>query len=385
MARKIDNLSFQKSNGWMESKSIFNYQSRKSLNSNYFTYQSKKGNKSISFCLVKGDILDLDVSCLVHFYQHGKIPNNSIFRKAGRFYENDFNSKLLNNLSNLSKNKHSLFMSLSGDMINCEYILNLIYKCKNFPEDVKEKEIFKMIFEIYTNIFETANRSSIKSLAVPFIEIENEKEISLKALIEAIICITELFDNKDQSLKYLYLISEDEKILTKFDNLATNGFNLEFIIYKTPTQNQKQKSEILPVKNSQNNEMDKMVYLKKTKNFEDFYNKCGICGKNSLLLSNFLDEDFLKNCSKFKRNCKICSTGKNIANFFHKNNSIKSDTFCIYCAGDFIDKLKYSLCSSCLRNIDKAKSIWYVINATVCQKIVEKIVIYANSMFSSKN
>lgn len=248
-------------------------------------------------------------------------------------------------------------MSLSGDMINCEYILNLIYKCKNFPEDVKEKEIFKMIFEIYTNIFETANRSSIKSLAVPFIEIENEQEISLKALIEAIIYITELFDNKDQSLKYLYLISEDEKILTKFDNLATNGFNLEFIIYKTPTQNQKPKSEILPVKNSQNNEMDKMVYLKKTKNFEDFYNQCGICGKNSLLLSNFLDEDFLKNCSKFKRNCKICSTAKNTANFFHKNNSIKSDTFCIYCAGDFIDKLKYSLCSSCLRNIDKAKSV----------------------------
>lgn len=220
-------------------------------------------------------------------------------------------------------------------MINCEFILNVIYKCKN-NQNNSEKEIFLRTFEIYADMFESANKSKLKSLAVPLILIENERDISLKALTQAIIYLTESLDSNDQSLKNIYFVSEDDKVLKKFDNLTKNGFDLDYLIFK-----------------NEKYETNKTVVLRKTKNFQNFYNICDICGKDSLLLSNFLNDEFMENCSKFNRKCKICNIGKKIALFYKSKSPANGDTFCIYCVGDFIDKIKYSICSSCLRKTDR--------------------------------
>lgn len=233
-------------------------------------------------------------------------------------------------------------MTLSGEMVNCEYILNFIYKAKNNSA----KEIFKTLFESYISIFKLASRSGLKSLAVPLIILENELDVSLKALMEAIIQITEYNDNEPY-LKYLYFISENDTVLDKFNYLTTNGFNPEYIILKT-TKNIKpipKNNPMIPVKD-QNYQI-----LSKTKNFENLFNVCDICSKKSLLISNFLDENFLKNCPK--HNCKICSIATKISILFQNINAFEK--FCIFCVGNLIDKLKYSTCSSCLRNIGQTK------------------------------
>lgn len=236
-----------------------------------------------------------------------------------------------------------MFLTLSGDMINCEYILNFIFQTKNV---IKTKEIFRELFESYISIFKTADELGLNSLAVPFVILDNELDISLKALMEAIIKNTEFYQNQ-QCLKYIYLISEYDTILEKFSNLATNGLNLEYIIFKASNNIKTipKNSQIISVKN-QNYHI-----LNKTKNFEDFYNVCDICSKKTLIISNFLDDYFLKNCSKV--NCQICSIAIKISLLFRKMNSYEK--FCIFCVGNFIYQIKYSTCSSCLRSIDKTK------------------------------
>lgn len=104
MASNSSHFAFKKSKGWMENDRIIRYRSQRSLNNNFFTFQSE--NKIIQFCLLKGDILNMDTTCIVNFYQHKRNRKYPIFKKAGNFYENEFNTKLLKCLPDLSEGNH---------------------------------------------------------------------------------------------------------------------------------------------------------------------------------------------------------------------------------------------------------------------------------------
>lgn len=111
MANKLGNFALKKSEGWMEGDKIINYKSQRSMNNQFYSIESNIKNKTINFCLVKDKISNLDVSCIVNFFQHGKNSDNLIFQKAGKFYEDNFNSKLLKILPSLSINSHSVSKS----------------------------------------------------------------------------------------------------------------------------------------------------------------------------------------------------------------------------------------------------------------------------------
>lgn len=104
MASNSGHFAFIKSNGWMENEKVIRYHSQRSWNNNFFTFQLE--NKSIQFCLIKGDILNMDTTCIVNFYEHDRKKTNSIFRIAGSLFENEFNTKLLKCLPNLSRDNH---------------------------------------------------------------------------------------------------------------------------------------------------------------------------------------------------------------------------------------------------------------------------------------
>ncbi|CAF0887680.1 unnamed protein product [Brachionus calyciflorus] len=318
-----ENIKYEKSKGFMKSH-VVKYKSQNPWNNSFYSIKSKNGLNELKLCLINSDLTNIDANCILNIHEYGaQNPKLDIlFQKAGQIFKNEFDAKLKNNLVNLMNGFDVSFITLSGDLINCEYILNFVYIKKTYSQ---RNEIFQKAYDIYTKIVNMANISNIRTLAISLPFLNNEIDSCLKALIESTYRFSEIINN--QSLKFIYVVSDRQEILKKFENFISNGFKTEYLASNFDDKKNFQKrsknkattmTSVLMNENDQNDKNSMLASSSKIKPqinlFENSIEtpkiendtKCDICKKCTLLL-NPVTSVYNKYCGK-DSTCAKCSS-----------------------------------------------------------------------------
>lgn len=263
-------------------------------------------------------------------------------------------------------------------MLNIEYILS--YVC---PESYNSQSIrlyYEQIYNSYKNIFEYANMLKLNSLAITFLDLNDELEYGMIALYNSLQnYVKSKATDPRFCLKQIYVALLTKDPLVSFKNYLINGYSDEVfnLMLETDANGSYEEKNL----NDSNGLRDNYIYdsdgdddifdPSEFRNETEFLtaldknnnnsksNTCPTCSSKDYILNKneISDNSFFKQCRKSKlkdspmstKKCDICMIINEIVQIsFQLNKNVSS--ICLKCAIEAsIKRLEPTYCSSCLR------------------------------------